>query len=150
MLLTAMSFALNANDNLPAFEVKGKIVKKDRAMGLYKVELLFKNTVIDSKFVDDAMPFNFTLPHNRDYIIKISKKGYVTKMVSVNTGMSKFESANGCYKYEFIVEMIEDIKLKSVETGLNDYPNTITEMNCKYTDFNHSRKYTKKVTPLPE
>lgn len=157
ILITILSLTLNAgstnvNDSLPFLEVKGKIAKKAKTVssGLYKVELIFKSVVIDSKFVDDEMPFSFKLPHNRDYTIKVYKKGYATKSVRINTGLSKYENSKGYYKYEFVVEMEEDITVKNSLTGINNSPATITGMDNQYIDFNHTRKYTKKVRPLPE
>lgn len=153
ILLAIISFTLNAGNpdakaSDPVMEVKGKISKKAKGSGLYKVELIFLNTVVDTKFVDDEMSFNFSLPHNRDYIIKIYKKGYATKSVSVNTGVSKYPNTKGYYKYEFIAEMEEDISLKNVngDAKVSQYDNSVGEQEIGYFDL--KRKYSRKVKPL--
>jgi len=151
LLLAIVSFAVNAdnsNTTDPGMEIKGKISKKGKASGLYKVELVYANTVVDTKFVDDEMSFNFTLPHNRDYLIKIYKKGYTTKTVSVKTNTAKYNDKNGYYKYEFVAEMEEDITLKNLnaDSKVGKYDNNAGEQQIGYFDL--KRKYCKKVKPL--
>ncbi len=155
LLFAIISLALNAgnppaneNGSDPVMEVTGKISKKSKGSGLYKVELVYLNTIVDTKFVDDEMSFNFSLPQNRDYIIKIHKKGYATKSVSVNTGVSKYPNTKGYYKYEFIAAMEENISVKNLsgDAKVSQIDNPATDEQIGYLDL--KRKYSKKVKPL--
>ena len=154
MLFTAISFALNANhllkinDSLPYLEIKGKISDKSKNNGTYKVELLFNNVVIDSKEVKDDNSFSFTLPSNRDYIVKIFKKGFATKQIGINTGLHKYDYSEKYYKYEFVTDM-EEILLKTIEIDSVENPIKVTGLENKENSFNYRRKYAKKMRALP-
>lgn len=117
ILFSAFSLASKANsipkDSLPDLQITGRISKKSKLSGTYKVELLYKNILIDSKEVKDENPFSFIMPSNRDYLIKISKKGYTTKLIGINTGLHKYEYAEKSFKYEFVTEMEETFQSAS-------------------------------------
>jgi hypothetical protein len=151
VLFTALSFAVNANinDSLPYLEIKGKISKKGKPDGTYKVELLYKNLVVDTKEVRDEDSFSFTMPSNRDYMVKIYKKGYATKLIGINTGLHKYEHSEKFYKYEFVTEM-EEVLLKTIEIDSIENPLNVTGLDNKENGFNYRRKYAKKLKALPQ
>lgn len=154
-LFTTLSFVMNANnfekfnDSLPYLEIKGKISKKGKPDGTYKVELLYRNIVVDTKEVRDENSFHFIMPSNRDYVVKIYKKGYATKVIGINTGLPKFEYAERYYKYEFVTEM-EEILVKTIEIDSIEHPLNLTGLDNRENDFNYRRKYAKKLKALPE
>lgn len=147
MLLSTLSFTATANkktnDSLPDLEIKGKISKNGKAKGTYKVELLYKNIVIDTKEVRDEKAFSFTMPSQRDYIIKIYKKGYSTKVIGINKGLHRYSYSQRFYKYEFTTKMEEalygTIEPDSMQNGSNG-----KKVNDKERVFNSKRKYGKK------
>lgn len=153
MLFTALSFAVNAstiiNDSLPYLEIKGKISKKGAPNGTYKVELLYRNIVIETKEVNDENPFSFIMPSNRDYVVKIHKKGYSTKVIGINTGLHKYEYSERYYKYEFVTEM-EEVLLRTIEIDSIENPLNLTGLDNKEKDFHYRRKYAKKLKALPQ
>ncbi len=151
-LFTALSISVKAstsiNDSLPRLEIRGKISAKSKNNGTYRVELLFNNIVMDSKEVKDEDSFSFILPSNKDYIVKIYKKGYATKQIGVNTGLHKYSYSEKYYKYEFVTEM-EEILMKSIEIDSVENPLNMTGLENKENSFNYRRKYAKKMRALP-
>ncbi len=111
MFFTALSFTLNANtsvnDSLPNLEIKGKIAKKTKAKGTYKVELLYNDIVIDTKEVNDKNAFSFNIPSYRNYTIKILKAGYNPKVIAINKDLYKSVYSGQFYKCEFTTRMEE-------------------------------------------
>jgi hypothetical protein len=152
MLFTALSVAIkansNVNDSLPYLEIKGKISKKGHPNGTYKVELLYRNTIVETKEVKDEDSFSFIIPGNRDYTVKIYKKGYSTKLIGINTGLHKYEYSEKYYKYEFVTEM-EELLLRTIEIDSIENPMPVSGLDNKENGFNYRRKYAKKLKALP-
>lgn len=149
MLFAILNIAkANTMDSLPALEIKGKILKKGKLNGTYKVELLYRNTVIETKEVKDEDSFSFVMPGNRDYIVKIYKKGYATKVIGVNTGLHKYDHVHQYYKYEFVTEM-QEVLYRTIQLDSLENPINMTGLDNKQNDFNYRRKYAKKLRALP-
>jgi hypothetical protein len=138
---TVIGFALSANpietkmiDTLKGIEIKGKITQKNFENSTYKVELILNSLVVDSKMVSDSQSFSFNLPDSFNYLIKVYKEGSLIRSINVNEYISGFAWSIGKYKCEFIID---------AETVANEVsgPTPIP--------FNWSRKYSKKVRPLP-
>lgn len=138
------------NDSVAFLEVRGKILKNDNTYGVYKVLLISDNVVQETKIMNDERAFTFSVPNNKNYMIKVIKKGYADKVVYVNAGQSKSEYSKGLYRYEFVVKM-ESWEGQS-DLGLS--PDIKVEESSNISDgkpeFNWNRKYCKKVTPLPQ
>ena len=94
-------------NKLPVKEVKGKILKREKFVtcGLYKAELLLNNKLVDSKFVDDEMPFSFIISGQKDYVVRITKSGYTTKCVKVNSGIPQYIRSKGYFIYDCVIEI---------------------------------------------
>jgi hypothetical protein len=82
---------------------------------------------------------HFRLELNNQYILKISKKGWLTKTINIDTRLSKQKTKR--YHLYFDTEMFEDIKDVKVTTlnsaianvDYNEYLNNF-DYNYKYTD----------------
>lgn len=107
LILQIHNLTAEVKNKLPIKEVKGKILKREKFVtcGLYKAELILNNKVIDSKFVDDEMPFSFIISGQNDYIIRITKNGYTTKSIKVNSGIPQYIRSKGYFIYDCIIEM---------------------------------------------
>jgi hypothetical protein len=147
-LVVSANSLKNASDSLPYLEIKGKISKKGKPDGTYKVELLYNNIVVETKEVKDEHAFSFIMPSNRDYVVKIYKKGYATKVIGINTGLHKYAYGERYYKYEFVTEM-EEILMKTIEIDSIENPLNNSGLDNKQNDFNYRRKYAKKLKALP-
>lgn len=136
------------NDTVAFFEVKGKIIKSDNVYGVYKVLLICDNMIQETKIMNDEKSFAFTLPKNKNYTIKVIKKGYADKVVYVNAGQLKNEYSNGLFRYEFVVKM----ESGEGQSDSGDFSNALREdlnISKSKPEFNWNRKYCKKVMPLP-
>lgn len=142
------NYNLSNNDTVSFLEVKGKILKNDNIYGVYKVLLICGNSVEETKIISDEKPFSFTLPKNKNYTIKVVKKGYADKVVYINAGQLKNEYSNGLFRYEFFVKMESGEGSENVGSMSEALKEDLNISNKK-PEFNWSRKYCKKVTPLP-
>ena len=106
-LIIIQTLAAEIKNEPPVKEVTGKIFKKEKIVscGLYKAELILNNKIINSKFVDDEMPFSFIISGQKDYIIRISKNGYTTKHVKISSVVPQYIRSKGYFIYDCIIEM---------------------------------------------
>lgn len=95
-----------------------------------------KNDIVYSNHFGEC---HFRLALNNQYILKISKKGWLTKTINIDTRLSKQKTKR--YHLYFDTEMFEDIKGVKVTTlnsaianvDYNEYLNNF-DYNYKYTD----------------
>ena len=121
-------------------ELKGKIPHKKDAP--YKVELIYYNTVIDSLMVNNRKGFTFELRKNAYYTIKISREGYLPKLVSVDTHLPESRYNKGYYKFEFTTDLFKEGKMYS---DAFEFPITIVSYNRKNREFDYNEKYTSNI-----
>jgi len=148
LALNANTFNANGNDTLSFMEVKGKILKRDKTAGMYQVQLIYNNTIQETKIINDEKPFVFTVTNNKDYIIKVIKEGYADKTLSILSRQLKGESTEGIYRYEFVV----NLEANGEQSNFGLFSKTISEeakVSKNLPEFNWKRKYCRKVTPLP-
>ena len=76
----------NKKDSVVYLEIRGKAIIKEKLKDdVYKVELIDNNKVIDSILESDNELFSFGLLKNHYYALKVYKKGYLPKLIVVNT-----------------------------------------------------------------
>lgn len=102
----------NKDQSIACLKINGLILKSPKGeRGLYKVELFYNNSVIDSEMVSANKPFEFTLSKNCWYTIRISKEGFLPLLISVDTELSQDNSSH--YEFNFQTELYNngDIEL---------------------------------------
>src|ERR1700741_38604 len=98
-------------DTTECLSISGKIENIAGVSGpgidnTYQVELIYYNTVINSVTKKKDKHIQFILKKNSMYTIRISKKGYITKLVSINTSL---ESGNDqLYSFHFDTPLFEE------------------------------------------
>lgn len=148
LVLNTTTLSSNNNDTISFMEVKGKIVKSDNIYGVYQVQLICDNAIQETKIIKDDKPFVFTVLNDKSYTIKIIKDGYTNKTVYINTNNLKGEYSVGLFRYEFVVKLETSVEQSSMRLT-NTSSNEIKDSK-NLPEFNWSRKYCKKVTPLPQ
>jgi predicted transcriptional regulator len=132
------------NDSITYLEINGKISKlKTNKPNTYKVELLLLNQIIDSNTVKGNNAFHFKLKKNKYYSLRISKDGYYTKLIGVDTKMG-FESGNN-YKFYFKTDLMEKKEAIHLNTEALDFPIAIISYHEKIGKFDVNVQYTNYI-----
>lgn len=131
---------------LPLLEVTGKIKRPALAQtNFYQVELIEGNQVIETITCDDKKDFTFYLQEDKYYAIKIYKKGYAPKLISLNTNYSKTTYSDWRYQLEFTAELITESEYAVLDPEAKEFPAAVIEYNHKKAIFNYSEEYTKNI-----
>ena len=121
-------------------EISGTISVDDKGLEEAFVELYEDNEVVDAFETKKNGKFKFSLYNDLIYTIQITKKGFYTKRISVNTTLPK--DYDDFSKFQF------DIGLTSKEEAdydpyLAEYPSALIAFDKKKKEFNYDKKYTK-------
>jgi len=133
-----------APDSNICLELSGKVNHlSHKADDSYKAELIYYNTVVDSVIVKDNKPFKFNFKKNAYYAIRISKKGYVTRLISVHTHLTK--DKDGFYRMHFDTELIEEADSNGLDAETLDFPIAIISFDKKLGWFYYNEEYTGNI-----
>jgi hypothetical protein len=118
--------------NITCLKLNGLILKSPKEeKGMYTVELLYENTVVDSRSVSFNKPFEFALAKNAWYTVRISKPGFVPLLISVDTELNKEEQT--IYEFNFETELYHNTSVNSIDRDSFDLPFGL----IKYDDSNN-------------
>ena len=132
------------SDTSVCLEIKGKILNLSKKnSSTYKIELIYFNTVVNKEVIDINKPFKFKLKKDAIYTIRISKDGYITKLISIYTKMP--EGNNDVYDLDFETELLEEHKSKTLNTDALDFPITIIYFEEKVKLFHFNEEYTNNI-----
>ena len=111
--------------------------EKKKLIDSVEVEILS----LDKKFLGSTISNEkgqcyFRLPLNEQYILKVSKKGLVTKLINVDTRINKEDFKK--YNLPFEIEMYEEIK--ELEILLLKEPIAAIKYNLFINDFDYNQK----------
>lgn len=145
LFLRAKGFSQNSlHDSLICLEIKGKITNlSSKSDDTYKVELIYYNTVTISENLNVNKSFKFELKKDAIYSIRISKPGYVTKLISIYTRIP--EKHDELYRLDFETELIEERKAKKLNSDALDFPITIIYYDDKANWFYFNEEYTSNI-----
>lgn len=131
-------------DSLVCLEITGKITNiKNKSDDSYKVELIYYNTVVNKKTVGANNEFKYDLKKDAIYTLRISKQGYVTKLISIYTKVP--EKNNEFYRLDFETDLIEEHKSKNLNQDALDFPITIIYYDNKANWFYFNEEYTSNI-----
>ena len=149
ILIFACLFSLNANatkkgrskmDSLSCLKIEGKITNADEAEGECIVELIGLNDEIDTITLKDGkIKFKFMLNKDSYYAIRISKVGYISKLVCVNTEI--LAQTNGIYVFEFETTLIKEAVVKTLNRDILDFPVAIIHFDYQMEAFSYNKEY---------
>ena len=149
-LLSLIFFAINGysqaniSDSLICLEIKGKITNLgSKSNNIYKVELIYYNSVVNKEEINVSKPFKYDLKKDAIYTLRISKQGYITKLISIYTKLP--EKHNELYRLDFETELIEERKSKKLNADALDFPITIIYYDDKANWFYFNEEYTSNI-----
>ena len=122
-------------DSTVCLEVSGKILNINKGMDrLYKVELISANYIIKRLILKNKEQFKFNLKKNTHYAIRITKKGFMPRLISIYTTVPA--DIVRIFRFQFDTELITKAESKKLEPDVLDFPIAVVsfdnEMNCFY------------------
>ena len=150
IMLYMLSEAGNGNKNGSSqycLEVSGNIStghhKKQNHS--YRVELIQKNQVVQATTVNDDGSFRFRLKKNCDYGIRITKEGYVPRLVTVYTDLPENMEEKSLFRFEFDTDLIPESEKPLLNTDALDFPIAIIHFNEDAGWFYYNEEYTSQI-----
>lgn len=144
-LPASAQFNRKSTDTLACLEITGKVLNAfEGEDASCRVELINKGDVIDSVILKEGKDhFHLILSKDQYYAIRISKKGYVPRILEINTTM--FVELDGLYTFHFNTELISDKLAKKLNQDALDFPIAIIYFNHDEDCFDYSREYTETL-----
>ena len=145
LLLPNKSFSIKSEpDSLICLEITGNIINLgNKPSDTFKVELIYFNTVINNEIVNVGKPFKCELKKNAIYTIRISKAGYIPRLISIYTKLPN--ENNYLYTLDFETELIEEHKSGKLNAEALDFPIAIIYYDDKANWFYFNEEYTSNI-----
>lgn len=133
------------DDSLLCLQIEGRINNSDDGEnGECSVELICKNKVLESLVLKEGKKrFKFLLEKNAHYAIRVSKKGFITKLIVVNTEM--LTPAEGLHLFKFETSLLSEIGSEKLNQDVIDFPVTIIHFDYELDGFTHNMEYTSYI-----
>ena len=134
----------SSTDSLICLEIKGKVTNVGTKSGdTYKTELIYYNNVIVKEDINVSKSFKYDLKKDAIYTIRISKPGYITKLISIYTKIP--EKHDELYRLDFETELIAEHKAKKLNSDALDFPITIIYYDAEANWFYFNEEYTSNI-----
>jgi hypothetical protein len=149
-LILALFLTFNTNaginklkfDSLSCLQVEGKILNAE--LGTAEeclVELISNNEILEGIVLKEGKnKFKFVLSKNTFYSIRVSKVGFVPKLISVNTEM--LVESEGIHVFSFETSLISEVVGTKLNQDVIDFPVTIIQFDYEMDCFVHNAAYT--------
>src|ERR1044072_6845931 len=142
--IKAISKPVYADSSL-FLEIDGKVTNATDDDGTCLIELLTSNTVVDfATLKDGKKSFHFILKKNTVYTIKMSKRGYVSRTVCIDTkaaGNTEEEE----YGFSFKTRLIREAESDKFNKELLDFPIALIYFDAKKDCFVYDKEYTSRI-----
>lgn len=132
-------------DSLSCLQVEGRVLNSDDENGEECiVELINIEGEIDTLILKEGKKkFKFVLEKNSYYALRISKKGYISKLISVNTEIDI--QPEGIYKFMFETTLVREEAIKRLNEDVLDFPIAIVHFDYENDCFSYDKEYTDNI-----
>jgi hypothetical protein len=132
-------------DSLSCLLIEGRVLDLEEKPGDCVVELIdANNEVVDSLILRDGKSkFGFVLQKNTYYAIRISKEGYISKLVSINTEI--LTEQEGIHRFNFQTRLMNNVLSKRLNQDVIDFPVAIIHFDYENNCFDYDKEYTTKI-----
>ncbi|GAB4375843.1 MAG: hypothetical protein Kow0075_02510 [Salibacteraceae bacterium] len=131
----------NATERFTVLHISGKISANDgKPVEGAVVELYEGNHVVERFTTKNSGKFKFHLLNNHIYTIQITKPGYYTKRISVNTYIPDDLFDEYDFEFDIILDSTAD---KNIYESLAEYPSALISYDPKKDRFYYDKDYTK-------
>lgn len=131
-------------DSVICLEVSGKVLNiKHGENYFYKVDLISNGVVIDSLLINQKNGFKFNLAKNRVYGIKITKTGFLPRIISINTDLPDLSA--GYFRFQFDTKLIKEKEAENLNKDALDFPIAVISFSNALNCFYYNEDYTSYI-----
>jgi hypothetical protein len=131
-------------DSLSCLKIEGKIINNNLTEDACIIELIDSDNEVDTILLKERKnKFTFVLNKNSYYSIRISKPGYISKVVSINTEI--LTEVNGIYRFEFETSLLPEALLKNLNQDALDFPVAIVYFDYEKDCFSYNKEYSTSI-----
>ena len=125
-------------------DMKGRVIVGKKALAKASVKVYADTTsnIVQRMETDEGGYLALHLFLQKSYTIKISKPGYVTKIVSLDAHLPE-KHASGDYYFEFSMDLFEE--LEGLDVSMLKYPVAIITFNTFKKNFDYDYNYTSMI-----
>jgi hypothetical protein len=135
---------ITESDSSVCLEINGKLTNQNKkSVNFCKVELISCNQIVESVSLKNTTEFQFNLKKNTHYAIRISKQGFVSRLISIYTSVP--QNNKGIFRFEFDTELIEKSEAKQLDEDALDFPIAVVAFNEEMQCFYYNEDYTAKI-----
>lgn len=140
----SVSAAAPKPDSLLCLQLEGIILNANESVnGDCVIELISLSSTDTVILKEGKKKFMFALNKDSRYAIRISKKGYVSKLVCINTAMlTKME---GLYRFEFETSLLGDEDAKRLNPEVIDFPVAMIAYDYGHKCFSYDKDYSGRI-----
>lgn len=133
-------------DSLTCLEIEGRVLIADENPSREcTIELISHNGQIDTiQLKDSKRKFRFLLNRNTSYAIRISKKGYVSKIVNVNTEL-KGDGSDNLHRFMFETPLLKEEDTVHLNKDVMEMPIAIIHFDQQQKCFQYDKEYTRTI-----
>jgi hypothetical protein len=142
-LLTFSSFVKTYLASPSVLDMSGYVLYNEKKVEGAMVKLYENNVIVNKMQTKANSRFRFLLFSNNEYMIEISKQGFMDERVYINT-KSNADMADK-YFFEFIVDLVDENKYKNVDASSLDFPTAIIKYDLGEDDYVHDKGYSQQV-----
>lgn len=127
-------------DTSACLEIEGKILNAMDGDGTCLVELIGSESTLQSLVLKDGKKkFAFKLRKNQNYTIRLSKIGYISKSISIDTRINK--AYDDLYLFAFDTKMISLVEGDKLNKELIKQPVALIYFDVRQGCFNYNKAY---------
>jgi hypothetical protein len=142
-VLTLSSFVKYIAVKASVLEMSGFILKDDKKVEGALVKLYQNNTIVNKMLTKSNARFKFLLFSDNEYMIEVTKEGFMEERVYINTKISA--DLDDKYFFEFIVDLMDANKFKNVDASNLDFPTAIIKYDVGEDEYVHDKGYSQQV-----
>ena len=137
------NFGLFKKDTVHCLKIVGNIPSEFEDAPCY-VELISYNEILDSVILDEgATQFKFLLKRNTSYTIRITREGFATKLVCINTNLPDDEKE--MFKFIFTTKLMKEELAARLNQDALDFPVALIYYDLEQQSFDNDKHYTMAV-----
>lgn len=132
-------------DSLSCLQIEGRVLNADDGEGVCIIELIDEtNTVTDSLILKEGKSkFAFVLQKDSYYSIRISKNGFISKLVAINTEV--LIAQEGVHRFNFETRLLSNVVAKRLNEDVLDFPVAIIHFDYENNCFDYNKEYTENI-----
>ncbi|PBQ31324.1 hypothetical protein CNR22_05955 [Sphingobacteriaceae bacterium] len=116
------------------------LVNTKNTVGSYRLEVLYRDIIINSFTVKNNSPVRLLLKKDSPYVIKISKKGYIPRFICINTNMHE-KTNKSIYYLNLETEFIAASAAMTLDDEALQLPSALVSYNKKAGNFENNKDY---------